>query len=826
MLTASLRLFILLVSFAILLGGCKPDNKLDVLANTDAESGSQPEPPSVGNSAIEFSPSSYDFGPAAQNIDVLNHLISLENTSPSEIYISEFTGLDSHFEILNSNCPTSPQSLASEESCQMTIQFAPKSAGSLNTSLIARYGPEPANSEYLSLMGLSGIGVGSLNFSGVTNVDNIRHNSLRLNWTAEAQAVSFMVYRVVGPNLNFIETVVNTGGTKTNHTLNGLSPNTNYLFRVRAIDSLGSQDGNTVDYSVTTLPNLSPSLQSIVPPTFYSGMTLANIDARDGNTLTDFDVDSDPITYTCRFDNVIDGTVSSVASECTTLISEDSSSPSFSSSTGVLSGWTPRHSDVGVSFEFSIEGRDPYAANSIVVFSGVINAGTPQRPLVLSVSPLSPANNNAPVVTGTAEPNMTIRLFSNSACSSSLLGSGTSDVNGDWSVPIAVADDSSTTVYAAARNAIGNDSLCSLTSLVFVEDSTPPSINVLGTTPSLFGLSTTPSVNGVSNPSASIQIFSDSGCSVLESTGTADGGGSFSIGVTLMAEETQSFYARATDAAGNQSLCSSTFATYTAFPIDPVNLMVWADGDDPDTLIQSNGCTGGLAVNVGDPVGCWLDKSGLDNHLTIATNKPTRAADGARFNGTNTVLTNTGISLNANSNVTYFVVVRAQTQTVNTGSCCRPFVSWVTSSSGLYPWVGMTRDGFTPPNNLFFGWSGASLAPTAISAGDELLVTASHDGSGKKWNTRFYGTSNLVNQTIPATYTTATALTLGGDVGNAVRTFNGDIMEFIMYNEVLSNSRIQDIEGYLACKYSYRDLLPGAHPYYNAIPNSPTGCPN
>ncbi|MCB0391593.1 MAG: fibronectin type III domain-containing protein [Bdellovibrionales bacterium] len=781
-------------------------------------------PPTVGNAAIEFDPSSHDFGPAAQGTETLNKLISLTNTSDSEVYIANFEGTSDNFRILNSNCPTSPDPLPSENDCQMTLEFSPQTAGTLSTSLLVKYGAAAGSDDFVSIMGLSGTGVGSLNFIGINNIDQITHNSVRLNWPSEPLAVSFMIFSVVGANLNYVDTIVNTGGTKTSHTVSNLSPNTSYTFRVKAIDSLGSQDANQKDESTTTNPNQAPSLATIIPPTFYSGVTLANLDARDAGTMSDQDLDGDAITYTCYYDNTVNGVVNTGLGTCASLINESGGNPSFNSSTGIFSGWEPRHADVGMAFEFAIEGTDPYGDKSVSIFSGTVVAGSPERPLVLSVAPMGPANNNSPSVTGTAEPNMTINLFSNSTCTSAIIGTGTSDGAGNWSINATIADDSTTMIYAQAQNIIANNSDCSLTSVSYVEDSTPPSIIVLGTTPTSFGDSTTPTVNGQTVPSANVEVFSDSSCSTSEGTGTANGAGSFSITVSMASEETLTFYAKATDSAGNVSACSITNATYTSFPIDPTNLLVWVDSQDTNNMYQSSSCVGLKSTSPSDPIGCWKDKSGNNNNFTASSNLPV-LADGILFNGTNNVLTNTTVPLNANSVISYFIYTRVDTQTTNSGSCCRPIVSWVTSSSGLYPWVGLTRGDLTPPNNLFFGWSGSGLSATPTSPGDEFILSIFHDGSGKLWNTFLDGTQTVSNYTIPATYTTTTNLAIGGDPNNAARLFKGQIMEVIIYSEILNSTRTQNMEGYLACKYDSRDQLPIAHPFYHPTGSDNTGCP-
>ncbi|TML63972.1 MAG: hypothetical protein E6G22_05255, partial [Actinobacteria bacterium] len=97
----------------------------------------------------------------------------------------------------------------------------------------------------------------------------------------------------------------------------------------------------------------------------------------------------------------------------------------------------------------------------------------PAAPTSLAVTPSSPANNNAPSVSGTAEAGSAVSLFINASCTSALAGSGTAAAFASPGLAVAVADDSSTTFYATTTDAAGNVSPCS-SGVTYVEDSTAP----------------------------------------------------------------------------------------------------------------------------------------------------------------------------------------------------------------------------------------------------------------------------------------------------------------------------------------------------------------
>jgi hypothetical protein len=52
------------------------------------------------------------------------------------------------------------------------------------------------------------------------------------------------------------------------------------------------------------------------------------------------------------------------------------------------------------------------------------------------------------------------------------------------------------------------------------------------------------------------------------------------------------------------------------------------------------------------------------------------------------------------------------------------------------------------------------------------------------------------------------------------RRFYGGISEFMYYNKVLSNTEIQQVEGYLAWKWGLQTNLPTLHPYRNSSAGS------
>jgi hypothetical protein len=180
---------------------------------------------------------------------------------------------------------------------------------------------------------------------------------------------------------------------------------------------------------------------------------------------------------------------------------------------------------------------------------------------------VGPANNNSPTINGSAEGGANIQLFSDSSCTTQI-GSGSATFGGTLAVVASVANDVTTSIYGKAIDLAGNASSCSLTSVSYVEDSTPPAAPlVTGTTPATRANTQAVSVQGTAEANSIVVIYSDVGCSAVVASGSTSGGGNFSIGITPPWNSVVSYYAKATDAAGNGSTCSATSATYEAYTI-------------------------------------------------------------------------------------------------------------------------------------------------------------------------------------------------------------------------------------------------------------------
>ncbi len=196
----------------------------------------------------------------------------------------------------------------------------------------------------------------------------------------------------------------------------------------------------------------------------------------------------------------------------------------------------------------------------------------PAVPTLDGTLPASPANDNAPLVLGSAEPGALVRIFGSATCAGLPLGEATAGEDGSFAVSISVLDDSTTLLHATATNPDNGFSTdCeAATPIVYVEDSTPPlRPELTGTDPASPGNTTTFELLGIAEPGASVTFFRDAACTdALPATATPGADGTFSAALIVTPNAALTVHAAARDAAGNASGCSAPL-TYRHDDIAP-----------------------------------------------------------------------------------------------------------------------------------------------------------------------------------------------------------------------------------------------------------------
>ena len=108
-------------------------------------------------------------------------------------------------------------------------------------------------------------------------------------------------------------------------------------------------------------------------------------------------------------------------------------------------------------YNFRVRSTDNVGNTAIGTFSITIDTGTPAAPSALASTPASPANNNDPRITGTAEVGSTVNVYATNDCTGGSVASGTAAAFSTPGLnPPDVADNSTTSYTAKATDAAGN----------------------------------------------------------------------------------------------------------------------------------------------------------------------------------------------------------------------------------------------------------------------------------------------------------------------------------------------------------------------------------
>ncbi len=201
----------------------------------------------------------------------------------------------------------------------------------------------------------------------------------------------------------------------------------------------------------------------------------------------------------------------------------------------------------------------PGNESAVVSRSFRIDTHAPAAPLITATDPISPANNNAPKVKGTAEAGVTVRLYKNVPCTGTPVATGSAAQFASPGLSASVADNTTIAFRASARDAAGNVSPCSA-ARTYVEDSTAPETTITGG-PSGSITDDTPTFTFASSESGStFQCRFDSA-----PFAACSGPGASHTPSTPLSDGSHNFYVRATDRAKNTDLTPATRA-FTLVP--------------------------------------------------------------------------------------------------------------------------------------------------------------------------------------------------------------------------------------------------------------------
>src|SRR4051794_1482078 len=178
-------------------------------------------------------------------------------------------------------------------------------------------------------------------------------------------------------------------------------------------------------------------------------------------------------------------------------------------------------------------------------------------PTLTASSPASPANDNQPKLVGSAQAGATVALYATSSCTGTPAATGTAVALASPGLTVSVADNSTTTFHATATVG-GETSDCSPAGLTYVEDSTPPATPTINSTsPASPSDEQHPKVLGGAEAGSTVRLYTDAACGgTVAATGPAATFASPGLTVSVAKASSTTFFATATDAAGNVSGCS------------------------------------------------------------------------------------------------------------------------------------------------------------------------------------------------------------------------------------------------------------------------------
>jgi hypothetical protein len=247
----------------------------------------------------------------------------------------------------------------------------------------------------------------------------------------------------------------------------------------------------------------------------------------------------------------------------------------------------------------------------------VLDTNAPGKPtsIAFKVPASSPSNDTTPEFTiGGVISGDTVRLFSD-ACTTEVASGIAAGTTIDLTA--SAMTEATYTMYANSTDAAGNVSVCSTVTRSYTLDTSAPgapsgvTLTVPAATP---GNDTTPtfSIAGVAATDF-VEIYSDVACSSLEGSATS-AGTSVSVTTGVLAEAAYTFYATATDAAGNKSVCSTANEAYTVDTTPPakpsglaLNAPATSPNNDTTPSISISGLLTGNGVKLFTDSGCTAE---------------------------------------------------------------------------------------------------------------------------------------------------------------------------------------------------------------------------
>jgi Ca2+-binding RTX toxin-like protein len=277
------------------------------------------------------------------------------------------------------------------------------------------------------------------------------------------------------------------------------------------------------------------------------------------------------------------------------------------SRTGTFATITGETLPSGKTYSLDYPGAPDFGAQLLVA-----GAPAPDPPVFTGTDPVSPANNNTPLIKGTVPPLGTgpypaVLLYTTSDCSGPFVAGGTPEEFTTTGIQVTVLDNSTTTFYGKAVNSTQQFSPCSTSSITYQEVTPAPDPPVFtGTDPVSPANNNTPLIKGTvpplgTGPYPAVLLYTTSDCSgPFVAGGTPEEFTTTGIQVTVLDNSTTTFHGKAVNSTQQFSPCSTSSITYVEDSThDDGDGDGVADGDDncpetanPDQADNDNDGTG------------------------------------------------------------------------------------------------------------------------------------------------------------------------------------------------------------------------------------------
>jgi len=260
-------------------------------------------------------------------------------------------------------------------------------------------------------------------------------------------------------------------------------------------------------------------------------------------------------------------------------------------------------------------------------------------------------------------------------------------------------------------------------------------------------------------------------------------------------------------------------------PLQISGLSLWLDASDNSTVYADTSFT--TTATLGAGANGWKDKSGNGRNMTANSTTSYALYNGRpsiKF-GNNYFSVSSSVDL---TQLTVFIVVLSQGSTDN-----QTVFTAAPNSSSYSDYNSTSAFGFfldtSSTNKARFhgGLQNSTVANDVIPAGTTerfpINIMSYTETSNGTLNSYISGATG---STVVGAYSRTNGclgFSVGGDYNNSTTvnysSSQANVFEIIVYNTVLTSSQRQQVEGYLAWKWSLQSNLPSSHPYYSIPPS-------